>query len=423
MAAACITVCAAGLSGCHMHSYEEVLYRAPTCVTKGLKKYRCSTCGEFKTEMIAPLGEHDYVFENRPATCFDDGQNVFVCTMCGYFFEDDPLPYEHHFENGVCTECGGYEYGTDGLKFFVSSYSASLVTYTGTETKVTVPAVVDGKNVTAVLDDAFSGRNDITEVVLPRTVTYIGLRAFSLCTSLKSVTGTDRVVEIGDGAFMGCTSLTSFEFGTNLTLIEKEAFRGTGIEEVVLSSKNTSVNDYAFAECKALKLFSAERGGLKIGTGAFSYCTGLVSVTLGSKIRKLSDMAFMGCTSLTEVNDLKEVSYIGSSAFAQCVSLKSVSLGRKLNFIGRSAFYMTALESAEIEEYDTSLAYYEDDDDYKLAIVDNYSGEAGKWIVKALDGAETVLEGVGDSALNAARLSGEYSSCRWVIPKINKGEK
>lgn len=417
VAVAGILACAAGLSGCHIHNYEEVYYRAPICVTQGLRKYRCSTCGEYKTEMIAPTGEHNYVFETRPGNCFEDGENVFVCTLCGLYFQDDPLPYEHHFENGVCTECGGYEYGTGGLKFFVGS-SASLITYTGTDTDVIVPAVVEGKNVTVVLDSAFSDRTDITSVVLPRTVTYIGIKAFAGCSSLKSVTGTDRVGEIGDEAFMGCTSLTSFEFGENLSSIEENAFRGSGIEEVKLNSKNTTVDDYAFAECKSLKTFTAARGGATIGAGAFSACTNLVSVSLGPKTRKIDEMAFMGCSSLTEVNSLTESAYIGSYAFAYCTSLKGVALGRRLNFIGRNAFaYCASLESVEMEEYDTSLTYYENDDDYKLAVVSNYKGEAGKWVAKALDGTETVLDGVDDAALNAARLSGEYASCRWIIPK------
>lgn len=62
-------------------------------------------------------------------------------------------------------------------------------------------------DVTAILDDAFSGCCDLITIVIPDTVTSIGSLAFKHASSLSEITLPPNLQSIGDSAFSDCSSL------------------------------------------------------------------------------------------------------------------------------------------------------------------------------------------------------------------------
>ena len=62
------------------------------------------------------------------------------------------------------------------------------------------PLPATGSNIVVPLN-SFQGRQDITSIEIPSSVTSIGSRAFSGCTGLVSVIIPDSVISIGDYAF------------------------------------------------------------------------------------------------------------------------------------------------------------------------------------------------------------------------------
>ena len=65
----------------------------------------------------------------------------------------------------------------------------------------------------------------MTSVTIGKSVTSIGIEAFSDCSSLTSVTIGNSVTTIGKMAFSYCSGLTSVTIGKSVTSIGNEAFR------------------------------------------------------------------------------------------------------------------------------------------------------------------------------------------------------
>ncbi len=75
-------------------------YRAATCVEDGVGTYKCSVCGEVKTEAIPATGEHtETVVEAKEPTCGEAGNTEGVkCDVCGEILfgcEEIPATGEH----------------------------------------------------------------------------------------------------------------------------------------------------------------------------------------------------------------------------------------------------------------------------------------------------------------------------------------
>ncbi|MCR5360812.1 MAG: leucine-rich repeat domain-containing protein [Bacteroidales bacterium] len=141
----------------------------------------------------------------------------------------------------------------------------------------------------------YIGDKEITEIVIPSSVTGIGECAFSGCTGLTSIEIPSSVTSIGDYAFSGCTGLTSIEIPSSVTSIGSAAFSGcTGLTSIEIPSSVTS-----------------------IGSNAFQNCTGLTSIEIPSSVTSIGNGAFYGCTRLTSIEIPSSVTSIGSNAFSR----------------------------------------------------------------------------------------------------------
>lgn len=268
-----------------------------------------------------------------------------------------------------------------------------------TDTDVVIPEEHEGLPVVAVEKSAFSGNTEITSVVLPESVNFIGRGAFYGCTSLASFVLPKQVTDISIYTFFGCTSLSSVRLHKKISSIEIGAFMecprlyaldfdGTraewnriadaspawdddtsircvrctdgeinydregpapGIE--VVSGEGLSYtrvpgeNAYALAgmgECDAADISVPEEyEGLPvihIEDGAFSGNTVIRTVTLPDSIRSIGSNAFSGCTSLTSVIIPQEVSTIEMCTFMGCSELSTVIIEGGVKTVDVCAF-------------------------------------------------------------------------------------
>ena len=94
---------------------------------------------------------------------------------------------------------------------------------------------------------------EITDLIIPASVTSIGDFAFFLCSGLTSVTIPNSVTSIGDRAFLRCSELTSVTIPNSVTSIGYSAFYGcSGLTSITIGNSVTSIGERAFGDCSSL---------------------------------------------------------------------------------------------------------------------------------------------------------------------------
>lgn len=138
----------------------------------------------------------------------------------------------------------------------------------------------------------------VTDLIIPNTVTSIGDYQFFGCSFLTEVFIPDSVTSIGAYAFSECKNLESIEISNSVTSIASFAFKYCSkLKEVIFEEniKITSIEEETFYRCKELESIVIPDGVTKIGTSAFEYCENMKSITLPSTLVECSQMAFHYC--------------------------------------------------------------------------------------------------------------------------------
>ncbi len=136
---------------------------------------------------------------------------------------------------------------TQGDFQYELSYGNAVITgYTGSESNVVIPEILNGYYVVEIGGSAFANK-DITSVTLHQNISSIGVSAFYNCSSLHSVNFADGGISIEPYAFSGCTALTSLEIPYGVVEIDSNTFDGcSSLGKITLPETLVSVRDNAF---------------------------------------------------------------------------------------------------------------------------------------------------------------------------------
>ena len=104
-------------------------------------------------------------------------------------------------------------------------------------------------SVTSIGDDAFYGCSGLTSVTIGNSVTSIGGYAFRGCSGLTSVTIGNSVKEIGSSAFAYCEELTDvYCYAENVPSTDSDAFANSNYENATLHVPAASIEQYMVTE-------------------------------------------------------------------------------------------------------------------------------------------------------------------------------
>jgi len=275
--------------------------------------------------------------------------------------------------------------------------TCTITGYTGNETNVVVPSVINGLRVTSLGYESIAkkenmltltipegvtslasfscyGNPQLKEIKLPSTATELGYCTFADCKSLTTINLPEKLTCIPVSLFSGCSSMTHLQLPESLTEISTEAFRNcVNLTRVYMPDNVSTIasdsfyacdrltvevaeNSLSYSTCKKAGVLCVRRGeaeceftfthyageGLAVASyeGESSEITipRLLNDTMAWTVTVIADGAFQNNTNLTSVTMTDGLCKIGSNAFGGCTSLTSVVLPESILDISDSAF-------------------------------------------------------------------------------------
>ncbi len=241
----------------------------------------------------------DYVFAGWFTAAFG-GRLVTASTVVS----SDTVLYAHWTATGWTTR----EEGDDAVV---------VKTCTNPIGDVTIPRILNGREVVGIDNYAFFGASNLVSVTIPASIGTIGVKAFKGCTALTKVKFQGASLDtLGQAAFQDCQSLTEVvvpKLGDNY--VWSSTFEGcTGLKKVTLPEGVTSIGTSAFANCKSLTDVNIPETVKTIKSFAFFSCESLADVWLPDTLKTIGEKAFKNCLAMEEI-DLPDVTTLGKAAF------------------------------------------------------------------------------------------------------------
>ena len=275
----------------------------------------------------------------------------------------------------------------------------------GNPRRLEIPALIGGKQVTAIGEAAFCGSAALKKVTLPEGLKTIGARAFTDCLSLCEVSLPSSLESVEPLAFSrtalvspdlpesaaeksshvwfasedhtdpagwvwnlladGSVMISGYTVQDHSLLIPDEIdgkpvtavmqhetryLSGDGIDTVKLPSGLKVIGERAFYRFGALRELAIPAALEEIGDGAFYNCARVDHIKLPATLKRLGREAFNYCRRLGSINLPDGLEEIGARTFEGCGRLGTVRLPRTLKIIGERAFAQTNISQIKLPD-------------------------------------------------------------------------
>ena len=222
--------------------------------------------------------------------------------ICDYAFTNSPILYIT-FEAGVTDISPKAFFDADGVS--VVTVSEDNAYYSSSN------GVLYNKDKTLLI---FVPDRNVSDYVIPESVSTIGYGAFMNCTSLSAISIPYGVTSIESYAFSGCSRLKNVIISGSVTDIAWNAFDDcdylvnfdisednpsyTGIDGIIYNKDKTVIYNCATGKSGSIVI---PYGVKKIEFGAFYNCDKITDIIILKGITDICDSAFTGCTKLGDV--------------------------------------------------------------------------------------------------------------------------
>ena len=216
---------------------------------------------------------------------------------------------------------------------------------------------------------SFDGCSALESVGSTKLLTNIPESAFNGCSNLQNI-DLSNCTSIGSSAFYSCSKLNHLNLN-KCTYISKNAFNGSGLEEIDLTAVKM-IEENAFSDCQNLVKVTGLEQIKTLPSRMFYLCRKLSSINLSKieslgedcmrgtaiesvnlqKIKNWSSGVFDNCEALTTVVFPESLTYIPSDAFANCYKLSTIDLSHctaiySSAFDGCSSLVSVTLDSCQ----------------------------------------------------------------------------
>ena len=328
--------------------------------------YNCTSLKRVRFEDgVQPivLGSHNYggtspsqdylaynkgLFSSCPLEEVYVGRNITYLENVDYSFEANPQYY-------------GYSafYNQPKLaKITISPSVTDIPSYLFKDCKNLVNLKISGSLV-KIPEHAFDGCN-ISSLILPNSVETISDYAFTNNVGMKSANIGTAVKIIGNNAFSGCTVLADITLGTSLQSIGNEAFMSVGSlatswKSLIFPESLTSIGNKAFYG-SGLTDITIPNKVSSLGESCFAENKNLQTVFVGRGCQILPKNIFSGCSSLKQVQLSAGLLTIDDAVFANCTAIESISIPGTVAQVGNLQWWKYKMDSSELPFYNcTSL--------------------------------------------------------------------
>lgn len=286
---------------------------------------------------------HDCVGEwvvRKEAKCGIEGLEENICKDCGKVLEERAIPaLGHSFVDCVCERCYAIVFKDEDDRSIMLTSRICKENGIALSGRVVIPesVTVDGRSyrVTGLGIGLFNGNTEVTEIILPDTIKYLGDSVCNQCTNLRSISMQDGVVYIGEAAFQCCYALENIEIPDTVEYIGDFAYNhcsGAENKVIQLPSKLKTIGydmhhpAHPFYDCGLDGVFtkfsiSSENEYYKVEDDILYTKDGRTLVSIprgwGSK----------GCTYVMP----NTVEYLGELSFSRNKNIEKVIISNSLN--------------------------------------------------------------------------------------------
>ena len=234
-----------------------------------------------------------------------------------------------------CTSLETVNYNPINCSGFAYHYHSDNGVFGGCTSLTTLDI---GSNVEVIPNNAFSYCSFSGAIVIPNSITQIGIDAFYHCTNITELTIGESVLNMSGPPFKDCSSLETIHYNV-VNLSHGFGYGGdwTGcplVSTLTIGPNVQYIPNYLFKDLSFSGNLELPEFLLSIGDGAFQGCTGFTGdLIIPDNVTTIGANAFNGCSGFTgDLTIGNAVETIGEHTFQNCTGFTgALTIGESFN--------------------------------------------------------------------------------------------